>query len=244
MDYAEAQQQNTPDKEVKNEFSKTKSLTKNQSGFTFIELAIGVVITFALLSIVGAILSNIKHTYNINSAAQDIGKVAIAVQRRNAHDGYLFSHWDENGGRAATGDTLSWDENEMNELYTDYLVGRSNPSCGNDAEGWNPLNNLGTPDDGEETSMERAALIGCSELRNRLPFDVSISAALSPDANDTVSKFSIYIDTSNVNFGAKNDETNNFLNLKNGHWLLMMYYEKVNLVHLVFLLVLSVSLMI
>jgi len=195
-------------------FRKQNHSPKNQSGFTFIEMAIGIVITFALLSIVGAFVSDLKHTYNINSAAQDIGKVAIAVQRRNAHDGYLFSYWDENGGRVATGDTLSWNENEMEELYTDYLVGRSNPSCGNDAEGWNPLNNLGTPDDGAETSMERAALIGCSELRNRLPFDVSISAALSPDANDTVSKFAIYIDTSNVNFGTKNDETNNFLNLK------------------------------
>jgi type II secretory pathway pseudopilin PulG len=195
-------------------FRKQNKSLKNQSGFTFIELAIGVVITFTLLSIAGSFIADAKHTFNINSAAKDIGKVAIAVQRRNAHDGYLFSHWDENGGRAPINSTLSWDSNDMDEFYTDYLVGRLNPSCGNDTDGWNPLNNLGTPDDGAETSMERAALINCSELRNRLPFDVSLSAALSPDANDTVSKFALYLDTSNVDFGAKNDETNNFLNLK------------------------------
>lgn len=195
-------------------FRKQPTYSRNQSGFTLIELTVGVVITFALLSIVGAWLSDIKHTFNINTAAKDIGKVAIAVQRRNAHDGFLFSYWDENGGRAATDATLSWDTDDMDTFLTDYLVGRLNPGCGNDVDGWNPLNNLGTPDDGAETSMERAALVGCNDLRARLPFDVTLSAALAPDANDTVSKFALYINTANIDFGHKNDEENNFLSLK------------------------------
>lgn len=183
-----------------------------QSGFTVIEIVIGVAIFLILLNIASVLASDYLHKYRIEQNANTLSKVAIAVQRRNAHDGFLFSFWDENGGRAATNNTLSWDVNQLDEFLTDYLVGRENPGCGNLAAGWNPVNAAGQPNLGDPTSMERAELVDCNALRNQIPYNIQIESALSPEPNDTVAVYALYLVMDNVNFGPKDEPDNNILN--------------------------------
>jgi hypothetical protein len=185
---------------------------KKQQGFTILEILIGITISIIVLNVLFFILSGIAHKQLINNSANTISIVPIAVQRRNAHDGFSFSLWDTNGGKAATNATISWSEANFTTLLTNYLVGRNNALCGNAATGWNPLNTAGGPDAGDVTSMERTALVGCNQLRGTLPLNIKLSAAMSPDVTSAVSKFSLYINTSNINFGNKNDPTNNILN--------------------------------
>jgi hypothetical protein len=183
-----------------------------QSGFTVFEIVIGVAIFLILLNIVSVLASNYLHKFRIEQNANIISKVPSGVQRRNAHDGFLFSFWDENGGRVATGATLSWEADDLDEFLTDYLVGRESPACGNLASGWNPVNSAGLPDEGEPTSMERAELVDCNSLRGRLPYNIQLEAALSPEPNDSVAIFNLYLVMNDVNFGPKNSPENNILN--------------------------------
>ena len=191
---------------------KLSNSTRKQSGFTMVEIVIGV----AILAIVLKFLSNIAvsyvHNINIEKSANEFTDVPVAVQKRLAHDSFAFSLWDENGGRAPTGNTIVWDEDSFDELLGEYLVGRKHPGCGNLATGWNPLNTAGGPDTGVETEMERTALIGCNQLRGQLPYRISLSAIMVPDATSYASKFVMYMDMDNVNFGNLNSEDNNILN--------------------------------
>jgi prepilin-type N-terminal cleavage/methylation domain-containing protein len=184
---------------------------KNQKGFTLIEILIGVVIFLLLLQLANQVASGYLHQYRITQAASQISVVPQAVQRRNAHDGFLFNLWDENGGTPPTNDDLSWDEDEFEQgLLVDHLVARLHPGC---PGVWNPINTGGAPDDGDETGMERTALVGCNELRGTLPFRVQLSALLTADiATNTVGRFVLYINTTNVNFGIKDDPANNIVN--------------------------------
>lgn len=192
----------------------TKSKT-NQSGFTLIEIIIGVAIVTILLSMLNGIIQYYNNELRIEQASSRIALVPIAVQKRNAHDGFLFSYWDTNGGRTAIDDTLSWDNGtEFDEFLGDFLVGRLHPGCGNNVDGWDPLNGNGTPTDGPETSMERTALVGCNDLRGKKPFNVDLSAALSKDPNGSVSKFRLYLNTDDINFGQANKPDNNILNFQ------------------------------
>jgi len=192
---------------------------KNQSGFTLIEMVIGVVILGLVATTVSRFLSDYLFDYRIEQTSRELTSVITAVQRRNAHDGFVFSLWDENGGGAATNATITWPQADFSDLLSDYLVGRNHPGCGVVATGWNPLNTDGGVDDGVETSMERAALIPCNALRGKLPWRVKMSAALSEDATDSVGTFALYVDMTDSYFGNKDNPDNNILNynkLKNG----------------------------
>lgn len=189
-------------------------MLKRQAGYSLIEITIGVVIVFLLTSIALSYASDFFHRFKIDRSADDLSKVVTAVQRRNAHDGFLFSFWDENGGLAPTNDTLSWAEGaEFTELLNNYLVGRDNTQCGQGANGWNPVNTDGGPDAGAPTLMERAALVPCNQLRDQLPWRLDASAALSPDVTGAVGVFTLYLDHQNAYFGSKDNPDNNILNL-------------------------------
>jgi hypothetical protein len=122
--------------------------------------------------------------------------------------------WDENGGRAATGDTLTWDADQFSDFVNDYLVGRQNPVCGNPDEGWDPMNTGGELTAGEELAMERAALVPCNTITTQAPFNFSLSAALSEDTTGAVDTFALYLNTEEVNFGNANNPDNNILNFQ------------------------------
>lgn len=185
-----------------------------QTGYSLIELSIVIVIVFIIANILLSYASDFIHRMKIDSTANDMSLVPIAVQRRNAHDGFLFSFWDENGGRAPTADTLVWDEGDgFLELLNDYLVGRSNTQCGQGADGWNPVNTDGQPDGGVETLIERAALVPCYKLRGRLPWGLTASAALSPDTTGAVGSFAMYLNFTDAYFDAKDNPDNNILNM-------------------------------
>lgn len=188
-----------------------KSMRNNQ-GFTLLETIIGVIIFVIVLNIIAMLSSNYIHQYRMAQNSEKISSIPIAVQRRAAHDGFLFSPWANNGGQAELPSPLVWEENELEAFFEDYLVGRKHPGCGNAAAGWNPINSDGTIDGGEETQMERTALIGCNDLRGTLPYNVKMSAALSMDSTDAVGTFALYLDMSEVNFGEKNTPENNILN--------------------------------
>lgn len=186
---------------------------KKQSGFSLMETIIGVTIFTLGLSLLFEILSGIAHGQRLAMAADKISVIPLAVQSRAAHDGLYYSLWDENGGLPATGDTRSWDSNNINNFMTNYLVGRKNPDCGNLAEGWNPINNGGGIDLGEETRMEITALVGCSALRNKTPFNIEMSAAVSPDAaTGMIGVFALYFNMENVSFGEGDLPDNNIEN--------------------------------
>lgn len=191
-----------------------RSRKNKQSGFTLIELMIGVVILAAVLQMVGSWVKEYIHNNNIEQAAKDVALVPIAVQRRNGNDGFLFSFWDTNGSNTATNATITWEQNDFSDLLDNYLVGRRNTACGSMTDGWNPVNTGGDVDTGDETSMETAALVPCSKLRRRLPFDVEMSAALSQDITGAVDTFALYLDTSNADFDVKDYTDNNFINFK------------------------------
>lgn len=192
---------------MKSPFYKNK-----QSGFTMLEIVIGSVIVLLLMRWIGFVASNYLHQYQIEQNANRLSVVPIAVQRRFAHDGFSFSLWDENGGAAPTGNPIEWDEDDFDSLLDDYLVGRNHPGCGNAAAGWNPMNTGGTPDDGDETQMERTALVPCNALRGLLPYRVKLSAVMTQDANTYVSQFVMYLNTEDLHFGRKNSDDNNIVN--------------------------------
>jgi len=188
---------------------------RQQSGFTLIEIIIGVAIVAILLNMLNGIVSYYNSELRIERASSLIAKVPLAVQKRSAHDGFLFTHWDTNGGRAATNSTLSWEtEAEFETFLGDYLVARSHPGCGNLTDGWNPLNGDGTPVDGPELSMEKTALIGCNELRGKKPFNVDFAAALSDEPNGSMGKFRFYVITEKIDFEGSDAPDNNILNFQ------------------------------
>lgn len=189
-------------------------LRQNSNGFTLIEMLIGIVVISILLSIASMLMAS----YNRNDIANRISNYGLsitsAIQKRSAHDGYSFSYWDTNGGRAATNSTISWDENEIQELYFKYLVARKNQKCGSLADGWNPLNDGGDIDTGAETSMENAALVPCEidSIPNAL--SIKSQAILVPDTFGSLGEFHLYI---NINDSriivGKDDEKLSVFNL-------------------------------
>lgn len=187
---------------------------RRQSGYSLIELSIVVVILTIIGLIVTSIVSDYTHRLRIDRSASDFSLVATAVQRRNAHDSFLFSFWDENGSNVATNATLSWEEgDEFEDLLNQYLVGRDNGQCGQGANGWNPLNTEGQPDMGAPTLMEKAALVPCNKLRGQLPWRLKASAAISPDTTGSVGTFALYLNPEDAYFDTKDNPGNNILNL-------------------------------
>lgn len=177
-----------------------------------VEIIIGALILAMVLNFLGGYFNRYRHSLNVNKTANAITDVPIAVQKRLSHDSFTFTLWDENGGRAPTGNTIAWDEDNFSVLLGDYLVGREHPGCGNLATGWNPLNTAGGPDTGEKTEMERTALVGCNNLRGKLPFNIKLSAIITPDATSYVSRFVLYMNMEDVDFGNLNSPENNILN--------------------------------
>ena len=194
------------------------SFYKKQSGFTLVELTIGLVI----LSLVTAGLLPLVRDYffekRVNFAAQQFINVTESVQRRAAHDAFIYSLWDENGGSAASGNTeISWSPTapeEFTDLLDLYLVAKDNVSCGDNANGWNPLNNDGSLDGGIPLRMETTALFPCNNFRRMLPFYANATAIISSDVNDSLNTFRMYINFENVDFGSSNLEDNNFINVQ------------------------------
>lgn len=186
-------------------------LRKKSSGFTIIELLIGVFILSLVLTMATSFLGEMYRQSKISSAAEQFSQISLAVQRRAAHDSFLFLPWDTNGNRVATGAPITWAPDKMSELLRNFLVGRKNAGCGQ-ANGWNPLNNDGTKDGGTETQMERTALVSCNEFVNGTPFNIKTSAVITPDSNSSIGTFALYLDMSSVNFGRFNDKDNNVNN--------------------------------
>lgn len=188
---------------------------QKQKGFTLFEILLGTIIFILALNFISFAVSRYIHTVNIQRAASDLSLIPKAVQKRNAHDGFLFSTWDENGGTAPEGLPITWEADEINDLLNNYLVGREHPSCGNAVDGWNPFNTAGGPDAGDVTSMETTALVGCNKLRNGVyPFNVSMSAVLTEDATGVVSVFALYLDMANADFTEGDTPENNILNFQ------------------------------
>lgn len=175
-------------------------------GFTLIEIAVGISILLVIAATVIPFIVRQGFYARLDGASFEINKVIKGVDRRNFNDGFLFSYWDENGGRAPGGVTMSWDEGaEFRELLDLFLTSASHPGCG-DAAGWNPANQGGLPDVGAETSVEDVALVNCNLFRNKLPFNLAFSAALSSDpVYDTVDKFRLYIDFEDAKFYENDD---------------------------------------
>lgn len=188
---------------------------RRQSGFTIFEIILGSIIFILVLNFVSSLVRDYVFAIDIERNAVDISSVPTAVQRRSAHDGFGFEPWDENANGAATGLTLSWPEEDFNELLGQYLVARQNPQCGDLTNGWNPFNTAGGPDLGDETAMERTALFPCNKFRNQvLPYNISLSAALSRDVTGAMETFALYINTTDINFGQKDSNDNNFVNFQ------------------------------
>lgn len=184
-----------------------------QRGYSAIELIIVIVIVGLLASIALDYFSDYSHRLKIDRSANDFSLVVSAVQRRNAHDGFLFSFWDENGGRTPTNSTITWSEgDEFRVLLNNFLVGRDNNQCGQAAAGWNPVNTGGRPDEGPVTIMERTALVPCNKLRGQLPWRITASAALSPDTTGAVGTFALYLNLTSAYFENKDKAPNNILN--------------------------------
>ena len=192
------------------DLAKMFSQRKN-SGFTLIEMLIGLTMFSIITSIAIAFLNDINRQYQIDSGAELISKIPLAVQRRSAHDGFLYLPWDTNGNRAATGAAITWAPDKIQELLRNFLVGRKNASCGQ-VNGWNPLNNDGTKDGGTETEMERAELVSCTAFSASTPFNIKMSAVITPDSNSAIGSFVLYLDMASVNFGKYNDTENNVQN--------------------------------
>lgn len=189
---------------------------RNQSGFTFIEIVIGIAIIGLLGFFAINWLTEQAHKYRIQQSMSALSQIPIAVQRRNAHDGFIFSLWDENGGRSPTEETLTWESENFDEFIIDYLVAHKNPVCGNETTGWNPLNTGGQITGGEELAMERAALVPCNTITTQIPYNLSLSAALSEDPTGAVDTFALYLNTERAVFGNANTDNpeNNIVNFQ------------------------------
>ena len=192
---------------------KNKFAGRKQNGFTMIELVIGIIISAILMSVFLSFLSDYRFNTEVNRAATQFNNVINAVQRRNAHDGFMYNWWDENGGSAASTDLFkSWDNTEFSDLTSEYLIAHEHPGCGIAGTGWNPVNTDGTLDGGDVTKMEKVALIPCSLFSGQLPFRIKLSAAIDGDITGAVNKFGLYLDMDASNFRDRNIEGNNILN--------------------------------
>tara|TARA_R110001583_G_scaffold88876_5_gene230023 strand:+ start:2608 stop:4713 length:2106 start_codon:yes stop_codon:yes gene_type:complete len=191
----------------------------NQNGFTLVEIVVGLIIISLLSTAAYPLIVDYFFERDLNRASDQFLLITEGVQRRNTHDAFRYDLWDENGGGLPSGDLeISWSNTattNMGDLLGLYLVAKGNPFCGDNANGWNPLNDDGTIDGGNELTMERTALVPCGALRNPvLPFNVEISAIMQGDIDNSVSRFRLYIGFENANFGVKNKPSNNFLNMK------------------------------
>lgn len=195
-----------------------KNLNK-QGGFTLVEIVVGFII-FSLMSIaIYPIVVDYFFERELNRASDQFLLITEGVQRRNTHDAFRYDLWDKNGVGAATGNLqISWSDTaaeDIGDLLGLYLVARNNPLCGDDVNGWNPLNDDGSIDGGNVLTMERSALVPCGVLRSSvLPFNTTLSAIIQGDIDNSVSRFRLYVDFADANFGLRNEPDNNFLNMK------------------------------
>lgn len=189
-----------------------------QSGFTLVEITIGLVIVGLLATATYPLITDYFFERRLNKVANEFIMITEGVQRRATHDAFEFDLWDTNGGQAASGDSeIAWSDTaaqDIDDLLELYLIARNNAQCGDAVNGWNPLNNDGTIDGGVELRMETTSLVPCDFFGNILPFNTTLSAIMQADVDNSVSRFRLYINFDDVNFGNKNDEDNNFLNMK------------------------------
>jgi len=192
--------------------------TAKQSGFTLVEITIGLVIVGLLASVTYPLITDYFFERRLNRSADQFILITEGVQRRSTHDAFEFNLWDENGGQAPTGALeIAWSDTaaqDMNDLFDLYLIARNNGQCGDAVNGWNPLNDIGTIDGGAELRMETTALVPCDFFDGILPFNTNISAVMQGGIDNSVSRFRLYINFDDVNFGTKNEVDNNFLNMK------------------------------
>lgn len=192
---------------------------KKESGYSLAELMIVLTIIAVLATIAIPFVQRYFYEKDMLYVSKNISNVIFAVQKRSHHDAFNFEFWDTNGGRAATNAELVWDEDEFNTFLGDYLIAHKNNTCGNDAEGWDPLNNDGVRDSGAafETSMETSALVDCNYVDAMRPFNFDYAAVMAPDVGnpDQVAEFRMYLITDDVDFGGYDTPDNNFLNFAN-----------------------------
>ncbi|MBE8232150.1 MAG: type II secretion system protein [Endozoicomonadaceae bacterium] len=183
-----------------------------QKGFTAIELVIGLVIVSIAFSIIIPFIESVKYDYKVYESSNKFHSIIRSVQRRNAHDGFIFDSWLTNGTNPTSADTnISWDNNNFDDLIDLYLVARKNVGCGNLVNGWNPHNSDGTKDGGTETNMEFASLIPCNTFTAINPFNIQLEAVINADPLGSVNQFGLYLIMDNSSFDQFNNE-NNILN--------------------------------
>lgn len=183
-----------------------KLISKKQKGVTLIEallvltLAIGFIVSFLVM------YSDDLKRESLKILANDISNIPYAIQRRLQNDAFSFERWEKNGDQTITVTTVGtdkvivWDSHEKitginntpNSLFKHFLTGRHNEECGKDAQGWNSANNDGTLDGGDESAIEKEALVSCA-LFNKVPYQIDMKAVLTNDpATNAVASFVLY----------------------------------------------------
>lgn len=206
-------------------------MKNSQKGFTLIEITIGLIIFGIISAATYPLIVDYLFNKQLNRSARQFTAITTAVQARSTHDAFEFDKWDENGTNPPSGsDEISWSDTStfsIDDLLDLYLIARKNNSCGDATDGWNPLNDDGSIDGGNELRMESTALVPCELFGNILPFNTTISAALMGDSiNNSLSLFRLYINFDDVNFGRSNKPDNNFLNMKKFQQAIQEYSGK------------------
>jgi prepilin-type N-terminal cleavage/methylation domain-containing protein len=206
-------------------------MKNSQKGFTLIEITIGLIIFGIISAATYPLIVDYLFNKQLNRSARQFTAITTAVQARSTHDAFEFDKWDENGTNPPSGsDEISWSDTStfsIDDLLDLYLIARKNNSCGDATDGWNPLNDDGSIDGGNELRMESTALVPCELFGNILPFNTTISAALMGDSiNNSLSLFMLYINFDDVNFGRSNKPDNNFLNMKKFQQAIQEYSGK------------------
>tara|TARA_B100000700_G_C15063722_1_gene868076 strand:- start:28166 stop:30562 length:2397 start_codon:yes stop_codon:yes gene_type:complete len=181
---------------------------KNNKGLTLIEvllaISIGAVAIFGFLEWQRSFMIGQR----IETASKNIAELPQAVMRRVHHDGYDYSLWEGTYTTAtpkptqySADDYMLWEgyENINESLIQNFLVAQRNEQCGVINQSWNPKNDDGTLDGGNETEIESTALVNCSLFANRSPMDLEFDALIKNDPVNVgyISGFRLYINFEN-----------------------------------------------
>ena len=189
---------------------------KNNKGLTLIEvllaISIGAVAIFGFLEWQRSFMIGER----IETVSKNLTEIPQAVMRRVHHDGYDYSLWENTLSTAApaptnslTDDYMSWEgyENINESLIKNFLVAQRNDQCGTDGQSWNPKNDDGTLDGGNETEIESTALVNCSLFANRSPMDLEFDALIKNDPVNVgyISGFRMYVNFENSTIFSGNE---------------------------------------